>query len=387
MEELRYPDLDVEQFWKDNEEAMKDYCFNPNAKQVGFDIDVLSNGEEAVITELGLDIHPWTELTAEQAVDLRKRYNDKAEKIVGKRIIRETADDNQIFPKCNLHGVFFGGRYDLRDYVYWLHSDIDTPEKLAKQLDRTEEMLKNPRDYILPANWDVEAKRIFEETGKTMNPFWYGRSVRGPVTLAMSIYGIENTIFLMYEDEELAHRFFDDIEKVLFAYIHVFEEIAGPEYMKNCTCMYQFNDDNCCMLTPQLYEEYAFPVLEHVFAYTCPDRIRNCRYQHSDSAMAHLIPVLSKLDFTAVQFGPTVTVEQIRKYMPNTRIDGCISPMTLMSNDEEKIIAEVRRDCEMLKATGTRGLKVDAAGSVNYGTKLTSIRAAMYAVQKYGRFD
>jgi uroporphyrinogen decarboxylase len=60
--------------------------------------------------------------------------------------------------------------------------------------------------------------------------------------------------------------------------------------------------------------------------------------------MGHLLPVLSKLDFTAVQFGPNVLLDQIRKYMPNTRVDGCLHPMALMANDEEKIIAEVKRD-------------------------------------------
>lgn len=382
-EELRYPELDVEQFWKDNELAMRNNCFYEGAPQVAFGIDVLN---ECVITELGLEMHPWTPVPTQQMMEYRKRYNDKAEKIVGRRIMSETPRPHERFPAVKLHGTVLGGEYSVRDYVEWLHSDIKTPQELEAQLDKTDKILPNLRDFILPTNWDTEKKRIFEETGETPDPYWYGRRVRGPVTLAMSIYGVENTIFLMYEEEDLAHRYFDTISRILMGYIHIFEEEAGPEKMRNNTFPYRFNDDQCCMLTPDLYEEYAYPILKRVFDYTCPDRIQNCRYQHSDSAMGHLLPVLGKLDFTAVQFGPTVLLDQIRKYMPNTRVDGCLSPMTLMSNDEEKIIAEVRRDCEMAKALGTRGLKIDAAGSVNYGTKLTSIRAAMYAVQKYGRY-
>jgi uroporphyrinogen decarboxylase len=39
------------------------------------------------------------------------------------------------------------------------------------------------------------------------------------------------------------------------------------------------------------------------------------------SDMEHLFPVLSKLNQTGCNFGPTVLVDEIRKYMPKTRID------------------------------------------------------------------
>jgi len=382
-EQLRYPELDVEQFWKDNELALRDNCFYKGAPQVAFGIDVL---DECVITELGLDMHPWTHVPPVEMTEYRKRYNDKAEKIIGKRILREEPKPHLKFPAVKLHGTAFGGVYTERDHVEWLHSDITMPLTLEAQLEKTEKLLPNLREFILPSNWDAEKKRIFEETGETPDPYWYGRRVRGPVTLAMSIYGVENTIFLLYDEPDLAHRFFDDISDVLMAYVKIFEEEAGTEKMADNTYPYRFNDDNCCMLTEDIYEEYVYTILKRIFDYTCPDRNKNCRYQHSDSAMGHLLPILSKLEFSAVQFGPTVLLDQIRKYMPNTRVDGCLSPNTLMSNDEEKIIAEVKRDCEMAKALGTRGLKIDAAGSVNYGTMLTNLRAAMYAVQKYGRY-
>jgi uroporphyrinogen decarboxylase len=77
-------------------------------------------------------------------------------------------------------------------------------------------------------------------------------------------------------------------------------------------------------------------------------------------------------------------VDDIRKYMPETRIDGCISPLTFMRNDEEEIIEEVKRDCMM--ARNTRGLNLSCAGSINNGSLLTSMRAVMYAIQNYGRY-
>ena len=375
-------DLDLEQFWKDDELAHLNNCFYEKASQVAFGINVLP---ECVFSELGLPGEPWGDNPPELMREYCCRYNDKAEKIIGKRILSEEYPKSyQKFPNVRLHGEVFGGRYTYMNGVYWLESDIKTPKKLEMVLDCVERM--DLRSFILPDNWYSEKKRIYELTGETPDPYWFGRRVRGPVTLAMSIYGIENLIYLMYDEPELAHRFFKSISDVLMGYVKIMEQEAGDKKITSKHWGYRFNDDNCCMLTADLYEEYAYPVLKRIFDYTCPDPELDCRYQHSDSAMGHLLPILGRLNFTAVNFGPTVLVDQIREYMPKTRIDGCISPMTLLSNDEERIIAEVKRDCDMIKALGTRGLNIDAAGSVNFGTKLTSIRAAMYAVQKYGRY-
>ena len=48
------------------------------------------------------------------------------------------------------------------------------------------------------------------------------------------------------------------------------------------------------------------------------------------------------------------------------------------------IIAAVRRDLDQSRAT--RGLAVATAGSVINGTRLTSLRAVMHAIQRYGRY-
>ena len=149
---------------------------------------------------------------------------------------------------------------------------------------------------------------------------------------------------------------------------------------------FEFNDDNCALLTPQMYEEFGYPILKKVFDYVDPD-YSGYRYQHSDSAMGHLLPVLARLNLTGCNFGPTVTVDQIRKYMPNTRIDGCLAPFTFMRNNPEEIIAEVKRDCQMIKASKTKGLNLTTAGSINDGSSLESMRLVMQVIQNEGRYD
>ena len=381
MEDKLY-DVDLEQFWKDNDLSLRNNCFDPEAPQVPFGVNM---GSELVFAELGVEGDPWGYTDPMVMRDYARRYNDKAEKILGRRLLMEDYPlNNQRFPKVRLHGEVFGGEYKMVSGVVWLESDIKTPKALEKMLDRVDKM--DLRSFILPPEWDTEKKRIFEETGLRPDSRQNGgRRVRGPVTLAMSIYGVENMIFLMYDAPELAHRFFQKIGDVLIGYADILDAEAG-ETDNQHHLGYRFFDDNCCMLNEELYEEFAFPVLKRVFEHCCPDPAVDPRYQHSDSAMAHLLPILGRLDFNGVNFGPTVLLDQIRPYMPNTRVDGCLSPMTLMSNDTEAVIKEVRRDCEMVKALGTRGLRIDAAGSTNQGTKLTTIRAVMYAIQKYGRY-
>jgi uroporphyrinogen decarboxylase len=101
--------------------------------------------------------------------------------------------------------------------------------------------------------------------------------------------------------------------------------------------------------------------------------------------MAHLLPILGRLNLTGCNFGPTVLVDQIRRYMPRTRIDGCLSPLVFMHNDEEEIKRQVIRDCEMAKQYG-RGLNLSTAGSINNGSLLTSMRLVMATIQEYGRY-
>ncbi len=381
MEKLKY-DLDLEQFWKDDEIAHRDNCFYEGAPQVAFGLGLYY---EDVFAELDVPGFPHGNNPPGLMHEYACRYNDKAEKIIGKRILSEEHPRNhERFPPIKLHGEVFGGQYIYKNDMYWLASDIKTPQDLEKMLDGVDRL--NLREFILPPNWASEKKRIFEETGERPTPWFYGRRVRGPVTLATSIYGVENLIYLMYDEPDLAHRFFNSISDVLMEYAKITAEEAGPEVMNSRHWGYRFSDDNCCMLTEDLYEEFAYPVLKRVFEYTCPDPAVDCRYQHSDSEMSHLLPVLSKLDFTEVNFGPTVLLDKIRKHMPRTRVDGCLDPMLLLSNDEDAVILQVKRDCDMAKSLGTKGLCIDAAGSVNNGTKLTTVRAVMYAIQKYGRY-
>ena len=142
---------------------------------------------------------------------------------------------------------------------------------------------------------------------------------------------------------------------------------------------------------PRLYdiafswdERTEVDFLEAVFAQYSPSP-RDRRAQHSDSGMAHLLPVLSGLNFNSLNLGPTVRADEIRKHHPKAVIEGQLAPFTFSRNEEVNIVAEFLRDFEMTR--DTRGLSFTTAGSINNGSLLTGMRLIMAAIQRYGRYQ
>lgn len=370
--------VDLERFWRDDEVAHRENCFYKDAPQVALGIRMSG---ECVFAELGEEGDPWGHTPRERRIELNKRYNDKAEKIVGKRLLPEKMrpQDAQ-FPRPRRIGEVFGGHYESGHKTgQWLESPIDTPQELEKMLDRVDSL--DLREFMLPDNWDAEKTRIYESYGKRPGLL---RGVRGPVTLAMSIYGVEKLIFLYMDNLDLFRRFSKTIGDVIIGMGKVMDHEAGYEEGE-APGRFRFMDDNCCMLTPEMYREFGYPVLERVFATFAPNPEDN-RFQHSDSDMGHLLPLLADFNLTGCNFGPTVMADDIREHMPRTRIDGCLAPFTFMNNDTDQILAEVKRDCEAIKRTGTKGLNLSTAGSINNGSSLESMRTVMRGIVEFGQY-
>lgn len=369
--------LDIAQFWKDDALSHAENCFSKAAPQVALGIRM---SDECVFAELGEEGNPWGETPRARRIELNKRYNEKALKTVGIQLLQEEFEpEDAAFPPLRQIGEVFAGKYISDGNTTWLQKTMQTTQDLEKQLEKIDKM--DLREFILPPNWESEKKRIFETYGKRPKVFDW---VRGPVTLATSVFGVENFIFLLYDAPELAMRFRDTILRTILGYIDITRAESGRGE-ENWPHAFGFADDDCNLLTPELYEMFGYPILEQVFAYTSPNP-EDWRYQHSDSAMGHLLPQLARLHLSGCNFGPTVTIREIRKYMPHTRIDGQLAPFTFMSNDEAAIIAEVKRDCAMAKENDIRGVNLNTAGSINNGSLLTSMRTVMAAIQTYGRY-
>ena len=56
--------------------------------------------------------------------------------------------------------------------------------------------------------------------------------------------------------------------------------------------------------------------------------------------MKHLLPVLAEAGLNQVNFGPMITIEEIRRYFPEALILSQLDPLTLMRDDPETIVLE-----------------------------------------------
>ncbi|MDR1282282.1 MAG: hypothetical protein LBK99_15885, partial [Opitutaceae bacterium] len=368
--------------WADDELAHLDNCFNPQAPQVALGIRM---SHECFFAELGVEGNPWGRNPPELMRALAKRYNDRAEKIVGRRLVTETIHDPEDqFPYLKRIGEIFGGHYFYHDEIEWLEGDpaSQTPEGLEKLLDHVEQL--DIAAFITPPDWDARTRDIENRTGRKPDPHTLGgRGIRGPVTLATSIMGVENFLMLHYDAPDLLLRFSRVLGDAVLRRARAIDQLCHTD--ARATRGFSFADDNCSLTTPDLYETFGYPILKLLFDHYSPDE-NDPRYQHSDSDMGHLLPLLGRLRFTGVNFGPNVHLDHIRPHMPQARIDGCLAPFTFMNNDREKIIAEVRRDCAMAQASGAKGLNLSTAGSINNGSTLESMRLVMQVIQNYGRY-
>jgi len=369
--------VDVEQFWADDAVARAN-PFGEDIPQAAFGASLTA---ECVYDELDIpedrlrynnDI-PWR-------LSLNKAYNDIAKKIVGRRLLSESPPEPDYSGVKALHDIFeMENIWDNTSQSYWLHKSADNDHELASLLDRVDRRLDNLREFLLPDDWEAQKARL---TAMGIKPPLY-RGQRGPVTFAMSMYGVEGLILLIADNPGLAARLRDTILRAMLEMIRIHNEEAGYT-RENMPRGFGFSDDNSAMLNAEMYEFFGYPIVKGVWDVCSPDP-GDRRYQHSDSSMEHIMPVLGRCDLTGANFGPTVMVDEIRQYMPNAVIEGALAPFTYSRNEEVNMVAEFLRDFERSKEK--RGLVFATAGSINNGSRLTGMRLLMAAIQRYGRFE
>lgn len=144
------PHVDLERFWADNDAAIR-APFSPGIPQFPMGIAM---GYEAIFSELG---HPFNLRRLEEDYEFVRSaawaYNDKAERIVGRRLLDETAyDPSRRFPKVKPLEEIFGCRNVWESESWWALPAAGTPQELERLLDRVEQL-------------DLEAE-MFPPTGK-----------------------------------------------------------------------------------------------------------------------------------------------------------------------------------------------------------------------------
>ena len=314
-------------------------------------------------------------------VRLNRMYNDKAEEIVGRRMLPETfiPPEDDLPRPLRIEEILgstittIPGSEEING-ADWVRESVHSVRELEERIEHVRSL--NLRHVIFPPGFFEGLERLRTRYGVEPR---LGMGIRGPVTAAMSVCGVENVIYWIMDSPEVMDRFRDLLADMIIEHSTLLREATGAP-MRG----FGFSDDNCAMLNPAMYERFGLPILERVFAVFCPDE-GDRRYQHSDSEMTHLLPLLNRVRLHGANFGPTVRPEVIRREMPRTVIHGQLPPFTFSRGTPEEIYLAVRRDIEAVGADG--GLVATTAGSVNPGSKLEGLRAVMYAIQQHGRYQ
>jgi len=301
---------------------------------------------------------------------LHREVNQITLRYVGKAFFAE--DTFQHAPKRieNLFGCEFAYH---EGSTPWLVPVTNDPDEFACVLDQAE--ATDLQEWSLPEPFRAEWEQHRRE-GRPLPPL--GAGSRGPATIMTSVLHPETVFYWIYDYPDLMARFRDLLAAKMVVFNQILRRFSG-----NQTLGWSILDDNSALFSPQLYRAYCFPVLQTVLNALAPGAAR--RYQHSDSAMSHLLDQQYELGIREVNYGPTVDAGLIRAKMPDALIHGQLPPFLLRNGTPEEI--EQRIVADFHKAGQTGGLNVTTAGSLAAGTGVGRMRWFMQVVQRHCRYD
>ena len=361
-------DLNVRDFWKENETCFEPFSTNKPRIPIDFGLD-----DHFLLEELSLPstVRYYSDFRYRQ--EMNKLCNDKVEKVLEKRFYNEEKIEA---PSPNRFEVIMGARWRLTEGgTPWLDSAVQDIEDVKRIIERALKL--DMKKEAFPVGWQ-ELKEQYEKlSGNKLR--LGGDSSRGPATMATSILGTTNTCMFIMDEPDIMKDFFMVLADKLVEY----HRVLMADTSNSRDGGYGLADDNCCLFPPNAYLKFCAPVLEKLFKEFAPLQ-KHCRSQHSDSNMGHLMSILNDLGVNCVNFGPELHPSDIRKAMPKAVIHGQIPPFTLRNGASEDIIDTVRRDINA--AGGDGGLVESPAGSVAGGTPLENLKIYMWAVHTYGRY-
>ena len=301
---------------------------------------------------------------------LHREVNQVLREHVGRAYFDEDTWEHSPKRIENLFGCYFSYR---ERSTPWLTPVTKDPDEFARVLDQAE--ATDLRTWTFPEECVEEWERRKQE-GK--RPPVLGTGSRGPATVMTSVLEPDVLFYWIYDRPELIRRFRDILTRKMVELNLLLREFSG-----NALLGWSITDDNSTLFSPALYREYCYPVLEQVMSVLAPGDAP--RYQHSDSAMGHLLDQQYALGIRGVNYGPTVDAGLIRQRMPDAMIHGQMPPFLLRNGRPEEIRRRIVDDFHKAGATG--GLDVTTAGSLAAGTGVGRMRWFMQCVQNECRYD
>jgi uroporphyrinogen-III decarboxylase len=301
---------------------------------------------------------------------LHREANAVLRQHVGRAYFSEDTWEHQ--PR-RIEELFGCGFAYLENATPWLTHVTEDPDEFARVLDRVE--ATDLRAFTFPEPYLVELEQRLAAGQPRPH---LGGGGRGPATIMTSVIRPDICLMWFYEHPELMERFRDLLTAKLIEHT-----LLVREFSRNPGTGFFILDDNCALFSAELYREFCFPVLDRFLdAVGSP---RGSRYQHSDSAMAHLLDLQRELGMRGVNYGPEIDVALIREKLPDARIDGHMPPFLLRNGTPGQIEQRVKDDFRKAGATGR--LNVTTAGSLAAGTGVGRIRFFFQCVERHCRYD
>ncbi len=359
--------LDLVTFWKENDKALAQSPAQRTRIPILFSMD-----DHYLIETLNMPstIRYYNDFAYRMSV--HRQMNDIHEAALGKRFFPELPCEP---PEPVRFEVLMGAHWELREGgTPWLESSVTDEADLDRLIAAAEKL--DMRTAAFPEDFLAKKEAWEAATGKPVR--MGGTFARGPATMATSILGTTNTCLFMMDEPERMDAFFDVLGRKLVEWHEAQMAVTGNTERSG----YALTDDNSCLFPPAQYERFCAPVLHRLFSTFAPNP-EHRRYQHSDSEMRHIMPILHQLGVNVVNLGPTIHPLVIRKAMPDAEIHGQLPPMLLRNGTPEEIRDMVKRDIDAVGADGK--LVCATAGSMAGGTPMENFLVYMGAVAEFGR--
>jgi uroporphyrinogen decarboxylase len=358
------PNLDLSAFWKENQICQAFTTQKPRCA-------LIFSPDDHWLFEF-MNVPSTLRYYQDKAYrdELHHQVNLLTDKYIGASFFDEDTWEHSPKRIENLFGCEFAYHEGGTPWFVPVTSD---PTEFSRILDRAEntdlQTWAFPDEFL--AEWEARQSK-----GKGMPIL--GTGSRGPATIMTSILEAGIVFFWFYDHPNLMKRFRDILADKMVELNNILREFSG-----NTQPGWWITDDNCALFNLEFYEKYCMPVLKKILNAMAPGEAR--RYQHSDSAMGHLLDHQYALGIREVNYGPEVDTVLIRKKMPHAMINGHIPPFLLRNGSPEEIKDRILIDFQVAGQTG--GLSISTAGSLAGGTGIGRMRWVMQVVQESCRYD
>ncbi len=357
-------EIDAKRFWEENRLCSAEFTTNKPRLRLSMGI-----GEDLIKSIAGVTDHPRFYNNFEYQQKTRLEVSKVLEKEVGLTI------NPAINAGSVIYSSLFGGRVIYPPHTPpWIAPVIESEDDILPLIRRMENA--DVTKLGITPRWLEWREQLHEEYGVRVA---MGSAFHGPATMSAMLCGTTRFLYLLHDYPDLMKELYRCIQEVGMRFMKQMRRITGLP-MRGVAIY----DDDSALLSPALFAEFEYPIFEAWYREFCPDA-GAYRFLHSDGNMTHLLGYLNQLGINQVNLGPAMDIAYIRQMMPRTVIYGHIPPFLVRNGTPQEIVARVKEDFRKVGHDG--GVVVDTAGSLNDHTPFENLRALMYAVENFCRFD